>query len=97
MGSLTAWSSRNYQEGKVIDVLCLTIYHTLCVYNKDNVNLRSALVVELVFCVTVQIEVDTNHFKGNFPDSCTIEGTRMSLSYLFLLCFNTTYFRITIL
>jgi allantoicase len=24
-----------------------------------------------------RIEVDTNHFKGNYPDSCKIEGARM--------------------
>jgi allantoicase len=23
-----------------------------------------------------RIEIDTNHFKGNFPDTCSIEGTR---------------------
>ncbi|XP_071477967.1 allantoicase-like [Diadema antillarum] len=26
-----------------------------------------------------KIEVDTNHFKGNFPDSCTIEGCVLTL------------------
>ncbi len=25
--------------------------------------------------VLTRIEVDTNHFKGNFPDSCSLEGT----------------------
>ncbi len=30
-----------------------------------------------VFGTPKKIEVDTNHFKGNFPDSITIEGTCM--------------------
>jgi allantoicase len=28
-----------------------------------------------------RIEVDTNHFKGNFPDSCLIEGCDLSRDY----------------
>jgi len=35
-------------------------------------------IIQLGHPGTVQkIEIDTNHFKGNFPDSCTIEGFLM--------------------
>ncbi len=29
-----------------------------------------------------KVELDTSHFKGNFPDSCSIEGCRLEQSFL---------------
>ena len=35
------------------------------------------LVLRLAACGVIErIEVDTNHFKGNFPESCSLEGCR---------------------
>ena len=37
---------------------------------------KAVLHNRVLFVYFLQIEVDTNHFKGNFPDSCVIEGRK---------------------
>ena len=41
---------------------------------RDSNNNGNQSVINYFINISLQFEVDTNHFKGNYPDSCTIEG-----------------------